>query len=76
MLPHACGHGQDVGIKNNILWIGARLFDEDFIGALADAHFIFEGGCLTFFVEGHDNKRGTVASAEFGPADKFGFTFF
>ena len=63
VLLHAGGHGQDVGVKNNILRISARLFDEDFIGALADAHLIFEGGRLTFLVEGHDNKRRAVATA-------------
>ena len=58
VLLDACGDGEDIGIKDNVLGRKADFVDEAAVGAFADFNFVFVGGCLTVFVEGHDHGGG------------------
>ena len=60
VLLHAGGHGEHVGIENDIARFEAGLVDEQTVGALADLHAPLDGDSLAFFVEGHHDDGGAV----------------
>ena len=75
MFLHARCDGQDVGVKNYIVGIKARLLNQQVVSALTDANFVFFGCGLSFFVEGHHHYCGTVPAAKAGVLEKSCFAF-
>ena len=64
VLGDAGGHGEDVGVEDDVFGGEAFLLGEDAVGALADFDLALVGVGLAFFVEGHDDHRRAVAAAE------------
>ena len=60
VLLQAGGHGEDVGVENDVLWRELDLIDKDAVGALADADFVLIRCGLALLVKGHDHRGGTV----------------
>ena len=70
------GDGEDVGIEDNVIRIESEFIDEEVVGASADANFVFVGGGLPLFVEGHDDDGGAVFHDGAGLLAKGFFAFF
>ena len=69
-------NSENIWVENNVFGREANLFDEDFIGALADFDFSGFGVCLAFFIERHDDNRRTITTHQFGVLDKGFLAFF
>ena len=52
VLGDAGGHGQDVGIEDDVVGIEAELVDQEVVGALADLELARGGVGLALLVEG------------------------
>ena len=61
VLLHARRHGQDVGVKNNVLRLEADVLRQDPIGPCADLDLAFQRIGLPRLVEGHDDHRRAIA---------------
>ena len=57
-------HGEDVGVKDDILGREADAVHQQVIGAGADFHLAVFGIGLPGFVEGHDHDRRAIAAAQ------------
>ena len=64
MLLDAGGHGEDVGVEDDVLGREVQLVHQDAIGALADLDLTLEAVGLALLVEGHHDHRGAVATAQ------------
>lgn len=40
VLVHACADGQDVGVKDDVIGVKARLIDQEVIGTRTDPHLL------------------------------------
>ena len=60
VLLHAGGHGEDVGVEDDVFGREADFVDKDAVGALADADVVFVGRGLALLVEGHDDRSRAV----------------
>ena len=56
------GHGQDVGIEDDVLGREADLLGEDLVGARADRDLAVHARRLSLLVEGHHHHRRAVAA--------------
>jgi hypothetical protein len=70
VLLDAGGHGEDVGVEDDVLGREADLVDEDPVGALADLASARQVVGLALLVEGHDDDGGAVFAAEPGLLDE------
>mmetsp|Transcript_40315 Transcript_40315/g.34037 ORF Transcript_40315/g.34037 Transcript_40315/m.34037 type:complete len:307 (-) Transcript_40315:1461-2381(-) len=71
MLFHTSANSQDVEIENNIHRIEPHLgTNNQIVGALADAYFVFARRCLAFLVECHDDDGCSITLHELGVFDK------
>ena len=64
VLLDAGGHGQDVGIEDDVLRREADLLGQDAVGARADLDLALDGVGLALLVEGHDDHGRAVAADE------------
>ena len=55
MLRHTCGHGQHVGVEDDVGGKESHLLDQQAIGTLAHGNATLEGCGLSFLVEGYDD---------------------
>ena len=62
MLVDPGGDGEDVGVENDVLRVGA-VGDQQLVGALADRDFALCRVGLADFVERHDHDRGAISAA-------------
>ncbi len=76
VLLHAGGHGEDVGIEDDVFRRKADLVNEDSISPFADANLLFVGRGLTLFVEGHHDHRRAILEHMRGVAAKCFFANF
>ena len=76
MLLHARGHGEDVGVEDDVFGREADLVDQDAVGALADADLLGERGGLALLVEGHDDDGSAILEDGGGVAAEDFFAFF
>ena len=53
-------YGEDVWIKDDVVGVEIDLVDEQIVASLADFNFTLKGICLTLFVEGHHDGRGSI----------------
>ena len=67
VLLHAGGHGEDVGVEDDVLGREADLLGEDAVGAPADLDLALDGVGLALLVEGHHHHRRAVAPDQRGP---------
>ena len=61
VLLDACGDGEDVGVKDDVLGRESDLLCEDTVGAFAYVDLTLLCAGLASFVEGHYDHRSTVA---------------
>ena len=76
VLLDAGSDGEDIGVEDDVFGREADFLDKDVVGAFADAAFVLVGGCLTLFVEGHDDGCGTVVEDVAGVFFEGFFAFF
>ena len=76
VLFHSCSYWENIGIKNDILWIKFYLVYQDSVAALTDLDASLVGICLSLLIEGHDHYCSTKLLD--GPCllDKFFFPVF
>ena len=60
------GHGEDVGVKDDVAGIHAHFFGEDAVGARADLHAALRRVRLPGLIEGHHHHAGAVALDQSG----------
>ncbi len=60
VLLHASGHGQDVGIEDDVFRRKSDLVHKHVVSALADADFFLVGRGLALFVKGHYHHRRAI----------------
>lgn len=60
MLWHSSCDGENVNIKDNVLWWETNLVNKNLVGSLANSNLVISCGSLTFFVEGHYDHCCTV----------------
>ena len=73
---NARADGQNVGVKNNILWFEPHLIDQNPVGAFADLNSTFVVIGLALLIKGHHHHRRAVAFHFLGRFYKFFFAFF
>ena len=73
VLLDAGGHGEDIGIKHDVLGREGGLLREDLVGARADFRAALEVVRLAFFIEGHDDGGRAVTPDEAGLPEEFLF---
>jgi hypothetical protein len=61
VLFNAGGHGEDVGVEDDVFGREAHLIHQDAVGALADLDLALVGVGLAFFVKRHHHGGGAVA---------------
>ena len=61
VLIHPRGHGEDVGVKNDVARVHAHFLGEDAVGARADFHAALRGVRLPGLVKGHHHHARAVA---------------
>ena len=61
MLLDPGGHGQNVGVENDVAFVEADLFCQDFVRPPRNSHLMLDGGGLFFLVERHHDDRRAVA---------------
>jgi hypothetical protein len=66
VLFDAGGHGEDVGVEDDVLGREAHFIDQDAVGALADLDLARKGVGLAFFVKGHHHGGGAIALDQLG----------
>jgi hypothetical protein len=71
----ARGHGEDVGVEDDVLGREAHLLGEHPVGAGADLGLAGIGVGLALLVEGHDHRRRAVAPGQLRPGDEFRLAF-
>ena len=64
MLLYASGNRQDIWIENNVLRWESHLVDKHTVGAFADLNLALESISLSLFIEGHDDRSGSVGAYE------------
>ena len=69
-------NGENIWVKDNILWREIHLIDEEIIGALTNPEFIICCLGLALFVEGHDNCRRAEVADFPRMSEKFFFPLF
>ncbi len=72
MFLHARADGQNVRIEDDVGRLDARLFGEQFIGALGDADFVLDGDGLTLLVEHHHHAGRAVLLHEASVVEELG----
>ena len=60
MLFDASGNSENVWVEDDVLGWKANLINKDVVGSFTDTTFVFVGGGLTLFVEGHDDNGCTI----------------
>ena len=73
---NACGNGENICIKNNIVRIEADLVHQNVVTAFADVDFLLVGVGLASFIKRHHHGGRAIAFDFFGVGDEFGFAFF
>ncbi len=66
VLFNAGGHGEDVGVEDDVFGREAHLIHQDAVGALANFDLAREGVGLALFVKGHHHGGGAVALDQLG----------
>ncbi len=66
VLFNAGGHGEDVGVEDDVFGREAHFIDQDAVGALADFDLALERVGLAFFVKRHHHGGCAVALDELG----------
>mmetsp|Transcript_9069 Transcript_9069/g.24373 ORF Transcript_9069/g.24373 Transcript_9069/m.24373 type:complete len:331 (-) Transcript_9069:1503-2495(-) len=61
VLSHAGADGQDIGVKDDILWVEAHFLHQQLVGTLANADLLCAGGGLAFLIERHDHHSSPMA---------------
>ena len=70
VLLDAGGHGEDVGIEDDVFGREADLLGEQLVGALADLEFARRRLGLALLVEGHHHHGGAIAADLLGVVEK------
>jgi len=70
MLLYARGHGEAVGVKDDVLSRESDLVDQDVVGPLADFLAALEVVGLTVLIECHHHDGSTVLATQAGFADE------
>ena len=61
VLCHAGPHSEDIGVKDDVLWVEPHLLHQDLVGAGADAHLVLSSGSL--HVQRHTSLSGKGSHA-------------
>ena len=75
MLLDAGGHGEDIGVEDDVFGRKADRLGENLVGTAADLLAAFQVVGLAFFVEGHHHHGGAVFAAQARVLDEGGFAF-
>ena len=76
VLLHTGGHGEDVGVEDDVFGRKANFVHQHAVGALADADLFFVGRGLAFFIEGHHHYGCSVLEHGCCVVAKLLFAFF
>ena len=75
MLLHARGHGQDVGVEDDVRRTEASFVYQQAVSPAADGYAAFVGIGLPLFVKGHHHRGGAQAADEAGMFQEFLLAF-
>ena len=64
MLFDASADGKDIRVEDDVFRREVHFFCEQFVRPCADFHLAFAGVSLTFFIKGHDDHGGAVATQQ------------
>ena len=70
VLLHACGHGKNIGVENDVGGVKMGFVDQETVGPFTDFDSARVIVGLTLLVECHDNHCGTVSPDGFGLLQK------